>query len=84
MDGTASQEKIHERIEKSQAAIARFARMSAEYRQMQKDLPVGPARQRIDDLIKLNDDTAALLHRGLLITEGDLSRAQRQGTSSGL
>ena len=70
--------KLHERIEKSQVAIARFAAIVEEYRALRSDLAPGPARQRLEELIKLNEDTAAILKRSLVITEGDLSREERR------
>jgi len=78
MSGEPAHGKLYERIEKSQEAIARFARMTEEYRKMRASVPAGPARLRIDDLIRLNEATAAILKRTLVITEGDLSRAERE------
>jgi hypothetical protein len=69
--------KFHERIEKSQAAIERFARMAEEYRSMRKELAPGAPRERLNELIKLNEDTAALIKRSLVIKEGDLCRQER-------
>jgi hypothetical protein len=70
-------QKIHDRIEKSQEAIQRFARINEEYRTLQKEVSPGPARARIDELIRLNNATAAVVKRGLILSEADLGRAQK-------
>lgn len=77
MGAGAETQKIHERMERSQEAIDRFARIVDDYRAIKKLTPDAKARERLDDLIKLNNDTLALLKRGLVISEGDLSRSER-------
>jgi hypothetical protein len=69
-------DRIHDRIEKSEQAAATFARIGEEFKAMRKDTAAGPARDRLDRLIELNDQTAAVVRRTLAINERDLGREQ--------
>jgi hypothetical protein len=43
---------------------------------MRKQLPPGAARDRVDRMIELNDQTTAAIRRSLRISEQDLSRCK--------
>ena len=65
---------IHDRLERSEAAKASFARIGEELKALRKDAPPGPTRERLDMLIQLNTQTAAAVRRSQAISERDLGR----------
>lgn len=73
---------MHARMEKSMAAIASFARIAEDFKIIRKAAATTEARDRIDRLIKLNQETMDAVKRGLLVNEHDFGRAAL-GPSSG-
>lgn len=66
---------MHERMEKSMAAIASFFRLAEDFKAIRKVASTTEARDRIDRLIQLNQETMDAVKRGLLVTEQDIGRA---------
>jgi hypothetical protein len=71
-------DRIHDRIEKSETAAATFARIGEEFKSMRNATPSGPERDRLDRLIDLNTQTAAVIRRTLAINERDLGREKEE------
>ncbi len=51
-----------------------FARIAEEFKAIRKDTPPGPARDRIDQLIRLNQETMDVMKRNLSMRTADLQR----------
>ena len=77
--GDPSHDRAEWRLERSLEAIATFARIGEEFLALRAATPPGPDRDRIDRMIKLNQDTLAAVNRSLMITEGDIARAKHAG-----
>jgi hypothetical protein len=71
-------DRIQARIDRSQDAAATFARVGEEFKAMRKATPAGPARDRLDKLIELNSQTAAVVRRTLAINERDFGREKAE------
>jgi hypothetical protein len=67
---------LRQRAERCQEAVATFMRIREELLVMRKDSAIGVARDRIDGMIKLNQETLEAIKRGLTIAEGELRRAE--------
>lgn len=69
-------DRVLARIAKSQAAVESFARIAEEFKAIRKNTPNGPARDRIDGLMKLNAETLAAVGRSLELSEEELARCR--------
>ena len=67
---------LRQRAERCQEAVATFMRIHEELLVMRHEAAIGVARERIDGMIKLNDETLDAIKRGLAIAEGELRRAE--------
>lgn len=80
-----SSERAEQRIERSLAAVATFARIGEDFIAMRAATAAGVAMERLERVIQLNRETHPVVKRSLLIAEGDLAR-QKPGavTDSGV
>jgi hypothetical protein len=67
-------DRAERRLEKSVEAVATFARIGEEFLAIRAATAPGPARDRIDRMIQLNQETLAAVKRSLIISESDLAR----------
>jgi hypothetical protein len=77
----ARAEKLQTRMERSLEAIANFARYAEEFAALHKTAATIEARARIEELLRLNKQTAAVLKRSLFVTDGHVPGDDREGTS---
>ena len=71
---SSRKERARTRLEEALAAVATFARIREELLLIQLTTPLGPKRERIDQMIALNQKTLNALRQSLTIAEDTLAR----------
>jgi len=71
--GPSNKERARHRLEKSLAAVATFARIREELLLMRMVAPLGPKRDRIEQMISLNQETLKALSRSVTIAKAALT-----------
>jgi hypothetical protein len=74
MTEVSEKERALRRLEESLAAVATFARIREELLLKRMATPLGPQRERIDQMVSLNQETLRNLKQSLTIAEDTLAR----------
>jgi hypothetical protein len=81
MSDASEKECALRRLEKSLAAVATFARIREELLLKRMATPLGPQRERIDQMVNLNQQTLRSLQQSLAIAEDTLARDNSASSS---